>query len=133
MIKDFVWTFEVKIDEKNRFVLPSQLCKCLDKKTDELFFVLSISEEWEKYIKILDYNVFEKSANPLQIDSLKLAKQYSYSRVKLVPNHRLQLSKKEVEWLSNNWDLQKNMTCIWLVNHIAFTKKNMEELMNTLS
>lgn len=133
MIKDFVGRFEVTIDENNRFVLPSQLCKCLDKNTDELFFVLSISEEWEKYIKILDYNIFEKSVNPLQIDSLKLAKQYSYSRIRLAPNHRIQLSKKEVEWLFDKWNIQKNMTCIWLANHIAFTKKTMEELMDTLS
>lgn len=128
MIKDFYGSYEAKLDEKNRFVIPSKLRKCLEQGTHELFAVLSESEDKRKYIKILDKATVE-NFNPLTCDSLKLAEEYKqYFRINIPDSYRVTLNHKMHNRLIWEWSQEKQVVCIWLWNHIAVIKKTSYEL-----
>lgn len=99
MTKDFYGTYEATLDEKNRFVLPSKLRKCLEQQTHELFVALAESEDKRKYIKILDKATVE-NFDPLICDSLKLVDEYKkYFRIPISKLHRIALNPTIHEWL----------------------------------
>lgn len=131
MKKKLIWTFEATLDEKHRFILPSSLYKNVE--NDELFSVLAKSAQWENYIKIIIWNAFEKNINPLECDSLELAKKYPYSKIQISQEHRILLNKKETEWIFGaepkniKW---VKLTCIWLWDHVAITKKTIEDVLD---
>lgn len=128
MIKNFYGSYEATLDEKNRFVLPSKLRKCLEQETNELFVILAESEDKKKYIKILEKATVE-DFNPLICDSLKLAEEYKkYFRINIPKTYRVALNPQMHEWLIWEWSNEREVVCIWLWNHIAVIKNTNYEL-----
>ena len=121
--------FESKIDEKNRIVVPAALRKNL-LTNDELFLILAKSEQYGNYIKIIDEKIFSQNINPLTCDSLQVINNLFF-KTKLNVNHRIQLNTQELERLMGQKPEYKaeKLTFIWVGNHIAITKKKIEEIL----
>lgn len=126
---NFSWTYIAKIDDKNRFVLKKHLYK---DKLGELFLVLAESNEFGKYIKILEEFVISEN-DPLKCDSLKLATINRFRRVELCHLNRINLNNDEIKRLFGLDKEVKELTCIWLGNHVAITAKTKEEIFGAIS
>ncbi len=126
------WNFVATIDEKNRFVLPSKLCKNLPEETNELFLILAKSQEFWKYIKLVPEDIFNEKIDLINCDSLKIFKNHNCLEVVKIPtSHRILLSQETKKWLLGNAEnCPRKITCIWVQNHIAVTAKNIEEILN---
>lgn len=125
----FSWTSIAKLDDRNRFVLKKNLYK---DKLGELFLVLAESNEFGKYIKILEEFIINEN-NPLKCDSLKLATMNRFRRVELCHLNRISLNNDEIKRLFGLDTDAKELTCIWLGNHVAITAKTKEEIFGTIS
>lgn len=131
MKNTFLWTYSAKLDDKNRVVVPSSLRKCFSSNQAELFLLLAESPHW-KYIKIIEDIFVSETINPLDCDSLELAK-YKYFPLSMnKKNGRLQLKKELLEWLfQSNLDEIENrdLTFVWVINHIIITTKDITEVL----
>lgn len=132
MKNSFLWTYSATLDEKNRIVIPAALRKNIAKGQDDL--VLVLSKSWsDRYIKIIEDNLISNTIEPLKCDSLNVLDNYRYFPVSINQRTwRLALKKEILEWLFqsnlNDKNINRQLTFVWVINHIIITTKNIQEL-----
>lgn len=128
---DSVWSYTATIDDKNRFVIPSDLRKWLLDNTNKIYLVLSQSEKFWKYMKLIPFKQTGRvNISPFISRSLDSVQTNSCLIVPMPKTGRVSIWKKGEEWLlSEAWSESKLVTCISLKDHIAVTAKTLNHIL----